>query len=82
MPEDDDMSENEFDGYLKLDDDARDSNADSFEREAKDSEEFENGPSIPAFDRPSDCAEDMSNASPLKFCSLSPMKCVSVLSNR
>ena len=65
MPEDDNMSEDEFDGYL--DDDVRDSNADSFEREATGSEEFEDGPYIPAFDRPSGCAEDMTNASPLKF---------------
>ena len=60
MPEDD-MSEDEFDGYVD------DGDEDSGERVLTDTNESEDGPSIPAFDRSCGCAEDMTDASPLQF---------------
>ena len=67
MPEEDEMREDEFDGYDDEDDDARDSNGDGSEREATNSNDSEDGPFIPAFDCSTGCTEDMIDASPLQF---------------
>ena len=72
MPEDDDMSEDEFEGYLDDDDliethtptdDPEDSDDDSSAHADDDAGSH----SIADFEQPVGCAEDMTGASPLQF---------------
>ena len=74
MPEDDDMSEDEFEGYLD-DDDLIGGSDNSHEPIDDVQDSFMNSPQpdddgctpIPEFDQPVGCAEDMTGASPLQF---------------
>ena len=75
MPEDDDMSEDEFEGYLDDDDDLTGGSDNSHEPSDGVQDSSINSPQlddvgytpIPEFDQPVGCAEDMTGASPLQF---------------
>ena len=76
MPEDDDMSKDEFEGYLDDDDDLTGGSDNSHEPSDDVQDSSMNSPQpddddvgctpIPKFDQPVSCAEDMTGASPLQ----------------
>ena len=67
MPEDDDMSDDDFDGYLSDDSDiGQDDTPDNSSGEAASDSTGSEQP-IPQFEQPFGCAKDMEGASPLKF---------------
>ena len=69
LPEEDDMSEDEFDGYIDQEEEECDEDADSSESD----EELEGGDgkdAIPSFSGQGHCREDMNNKSPIDFLQL------------
>ena len=66
MPEDDGISDDEFDGYLDADDDVG-LHDDDAGADPRDADHGDSGSPIPDFEQPLGCSKDMSGASPLQF---------------